>query len=256
MAQKQPCPTAFRQNLLNRISIAILAAWCWLTALPAQAQQEMELHLLLAFDASASVNDDEFNLQRAGTAQAFRSPLIASAIASAPGGIAVSIVQWSSITQQALGLDWVFLRTPDDALAYADQIDAMPRRLPGGGTMIHAGLDFAARQFDTAPGIARRQVIDLSGNGQADDIDRMLESRDLLLSKGVVINGLAIEEDLDDLTQYFYSFLIGGQGAFVVTASDFDDFHDAMEIKLHREISGGSFARLEDQRGVRLFALK
>lgn len=210
-----------------------------------QAQQQpLELHLLLAFDVSASVNDAEFDLQRAGTAAAFRSRGVAQAIANAPGGIAVSIIQWSSITQQAMGLDWQHLDNAAQARAYADQVDAMPRHLPGGGTMIHAGLEFAARQLDSAPGTARRQVIDLSGNGQADDKDRLLAMRDRLLSQGVVINGLAVEEDHDDLTEYFYSFLIGGAGSFVVTANDFEDFQDAMEIKLHREISGPTLGQL------------
>lgn len=48
---------------------------------------------------------------------------------------------------------------------------------------------------------------------------------------------------LDDLTQYFHSFLIGGAGSFVVTADDFEDFHYAMEIKLHREINGPSLGQ-------------
>ncbi|MFK7940794.1 MAG: DUF1194 domain-containing protein [Roseovarius sp.] len=225
---------------------AVLALWCSASA-PA-AQQQLELHLLLAFDVSASVNDVEFDLQRAGTAAAFRSGAVTQAITDAPGGIAVSIIQWSSITQQALGLDWVHLSNTADALAYADQIDAMPRRLPGGGTMIHAGLAFAGRQLEGAPGQARRQVIDLSGNGQADDEDRLLKTRDRLLSQGVVINGLAIEEDLDDLTQYFYSYVIGGTGAFVITADDFDDFQKAMEIKLHREIAGPTLGSAKARR--------
>ncbi len=233
-------PLSFSIHILK---LMLIMSLCCGLARAAQAQQEMEVHLLLAFDVSASVNDEEFNLQRSGTASAFRSASVANAIAEAPGGIAVSIIQWSSITQQAMGLDWVYLGSTDDALSYADQIDAMPRHLPGGGTMIHAGLDFAARQLETAPGTARRRVIDLSGNGQADDKEKMLESRDQLLSQGVVINGLAIEEDLDDLTQYFYSFLIGGTGSFVVTASDFDTFHEAMEIKLHREINGPIFGQ-------------
>ena len=198
----------------------------------------MELHLVLAFDVSASVNDAEFDLQRKGTARALRSAQVAGAIDQAPGGVAIAIVQWSSITQQAIGLDWVTLTTRADALAYADQVAHLPRRLPGGGTMIHAGLDFAASMFDTAPGTARRQVIDLSGNGQGDDEERLLETRDRLNRQGVVINGLAIEEDHRDLTAYFYRHVVGGPGAFVVTARDFPEFAQAMQIKLFREISG------------------
>ena len=108
--------------------------------------------------------------------------------------------------------------------------------------MIHAGLAFAADMFDTAPGTARRQVIDLSGNGRTDDERALLEIRDKLNHQGVVINGLAIEEDHKDLTQYFYRVVIGGAGAFVETADDFPVFEKAMERKLYREINGPSFA--------------
>ncbi len=216
-----------------------------LLATPAQAQdpEMMELHLVLAFDVSASVNDVEFDLQRRGTANALRAPEVKAAIHQAPGGVAIAIVQWSSVIRQALGLDWVVLHTEADAAAYADAVEAMPRRIPGGGTMIHSGLDYAGRLLDAAPGYARRQVIDLSGNGRSDDLDKMLESRARLASRGVVINALAVEEHHDDLTSYFYQYLVAGPGAFVVTADEFEDFHTAMQIKLLREISGPSFSR-------------
>lgn len=211
-------------------------------AMSSRAQDRMELHLVLAFDVSASVNDEEFDLQRRGTAAAIRSDAVATAIADAPGGVAIAIVQWSSQTQQAIGLDWVALRSAADAAAYADRVEDLPRRLPGGGTMIHAGLDFAAEMFGTAPGAARRRVIDLAANGQTDDTDALLEMRDRLLQRGIAINGLAIEEDDRTLTAYFHREVIGGPGAFVVTADDFPDFGKAMQIKLYREISGAVFS--------------
>src|SRR6056297_4276926 len=210
---------------------------------PARSQQQMELHLVLAFDASASVNDIEFEIQRTGTARALRHASIRAAIEQSRGGVAISIVQWSSIGLQALGLDWAVLHTAAEVEAFADQVRAMPRKLSGGGTMIHTGLAFAAEQLDTAPGTARRRVIDLSGNGRSDDHDRMVEMRDRLVREGVVINALAIEEHNDDLTSYYYRFLIGGPGAFVITADEFDDFRDAMRKKLYREIMGPVLSR-------------
>lgn len=222
-------------NLIFRAGLAIGLG---LVPAPAWVQQQMELHLVLAFDVSASINDVEFDLQRRGTADALRTETVKTAIAEARGGIAISIVQWSSTTRQALGLDWVELHSIEDAELYAIKVNEMPRRLPGGGTMIHAGLEFAAKMFETAPGVARRQVIDLAGNGRSDDLEKMLATRDRLLSEGVVINALAIEEHRDDLTRYFLRELVGGPGAFVVTADEFSDFTEAMQIKLHREISG------------------
>ena len=218
-----------------------------ITPLLARADSQMELHLVLAFDVSASVNDAEFALQRRGTVEALESLRVRAAIEAAPGGIAMSIVQWSSIGQQALGLDWVHLQTASQIDDFAEAVDAMPRRLSGGGTMIHTGLEFAAQMYETAPGQAHRQVIDLSGNGRTDDEPALLEMRDRLNRAGVVINGLAIEEDHKELTQYFYRVVIGGLGAFVETADDFPVFAKAMERKLYREISGPSFARLGQQ---------
>lgn len=210
----------------------------------AEEDKVLELHLVLAFDVSASVNDAEFALQRDGTAEAFRSFKVHAAIEAAPGGVAVSVVQWSSIAQQALGLDWAHLKTREDIDRFADHVEAMPRRLPGGGTMIHAGLRFAGDMFETAPGVARRRVIDLSGNGRTDDEPALLEMRDRLNRQGIVINALAVEEDHRDLTRYFNRLVIGGAGAFVETADDFPVFTKAMERKLYREISGPSYAGL------------
>ena len=222
-----------RPVFLQWLSAILLA----LLAHPTLAQDRMELHLVLAFDVSASVNDAEYDLQRHGTAWALRSDAIALAIETAPGGIAVAVVQWSSLSQQALGLDWVRLQTRADVPAYADMVEALPRRISGGGTMYHSGLDFSGQMLETAPYTARRHVIDIIANGRTDDQDQLRASRDQLLRKGVVINGLAIEEHRDDLTSYFYRFVIGGPGAFVVTAQDFKDFGDAMQIKLYREIT-------------------
>jgi len=90
-----------------------------------------------------------------GTANALRSDLVSSAIDMAPGGVAIAIIQWSSISRQALGIDWVILRDKKDVDLYADAVDAMPRRLPGGGTMIHSGLEYASRVLESAPGGCR-----------------------------------------------------------------------------------------------------
>lgn len=202
----------------------------------APAQSSAGLLLVLAFDVSASVNDAEFELQRAGTAAALSDPAVRAAVRDTPGGIAIAVVQWSSVRQQAEAIGWS--RLIDDAAleAYARAVAEMPRRLSGGGTMIHGGLDFAAAMFADAPVAGRRRVIDLSANGIADDQEKMRRSRHRILEKGILINGLAIEEDDKRLTRYFRETVIGGPGAFVVTADDFDDFEKAMRIKLLREI--------------------
>ena len=196
------------------------------------------LNLVLALDGSASVNYEEFDLVTHGTADAFRDPDVQAAIAATQGGIRVCIVQWSSIRKQAVTLDWTFADGPAAARTLADQVATMPRTVDGGGTMIHAGLSFAAMQYATAPGPARRKVIDVSGNGPDDDPEALRETRARLIGQGITINGLAVHEDDPGLSAYFRDWIIGGPGAFAIAASDFDDFARAMRRKLLREISG------------------
>lgn len=247
MVHRDPLPAGRGlARIRSALWLALIVLGCG-TLRPAMAQDVFELHLVLAFDVSASVNDTEFALQRDGTARAFDDDTVRRAIRNAPGGIAVSVIQWSSIRQQAMGLDWMVLRTEADIDLFSNAIAIMPRHLPGGGTMIHSGLEFASRQLDTAPGVARRRVIDLSGNGRADDPDLLLDMRDRLVRDGVVINGLAVHEDISNLDTYFRNNVIGGAGAFVMTARNHDDFFEAMRLKLHREISGAIYSRARPQ---------
>lgn len=240
MSRRLTPPSRFARAACLVLAVAAAPAYLPVRA----AAQDHDLHLVLAFDVSASINDLEFDLQRFGTARAFRAVPVVAAIEAAPGGVAVAIVQWSSIARQAVALDWTVLRTRADAFALAGRVQAMQRKLPGGGTMIHAGLDFAAERFRSAPGSAVRRVIDLSGNGETDDARALAAVRARLLAEGVVINALAVEELGGDLTAYFRDHLIGGPDAFVETAPDFEDFQSAMERKLYREIAGRRIAGL------------
>ncbi len=191
---------------------------------------------MLAIDLSASVNDAEYDLQRRGTAEAFRDPDVQDAILAHNGGIAVIAIQWASRAYQRVAIPWRRLETLDEISAYADQFEVMPRKLPGGGTSITGGLTFAASMFTTSPVIANRYVIDLAANGRADNFKEMRDVRQVIVDSGIVINGLAIEELKDDLTRYFRDFVIGGENAFVQTAWRFEDFRIAMRSKLLREI--------------------
>lgn len=217
----------------------LLILACQLLALTqprARAQDVAHLNLVLALDASASVNEREFALQTGGIAFALRDADVQAAIALAPGGINILIVQWASIRHQAVAVDWTRLRDERDSSRLADRVAAMPRKLSGGNTMIHAGVEFAGLALARAPAPARRQVIDVSGNGHADDVPGLEAMRDRFVADGIVINGLAIEEDPIDITRHYRRHLIGGPGAFVITAVSFQDFARAMRLKLLREI--------------------
>jgi hypothetical protein len=214
------------------------------------AAEAVELELVLAIDVSASVNDQEYALQRLGTAKAFRDPAVQQAVAAAPGGIAVTVFHWASRGYQAVAIPWTQLQSRESLDAFADEVARMPRRVSGGGTAIHAALAFGHRLFGDSPVRGRRRVIDLAGNGEANQLSATLEMRDRIVADGVVINGLAIEELKADLTAYFRDSVIGGPGAFVETAWDFDDFSRAMRLKLLREIGARRISQAVPQQSA------
>lgn len=219
------------------VALVMLSLTPTLALAPAPAAASpVELELVLAIDVSASVNDDEYALQRLGTAAAFRDPAVQQAVSAAPGGIAVTVFHWASQGYQVVAIPWTELQSRESLDAFADEVARMPRRVSGGGTAIHAALAFGHRLFGDSPVRGRRRVIDLAGNGEANQLSKTLAVRDRIVADGVVINGLAIEELKADLTTYFRHHVIGGPGAFVETAWDFHDFSRAMRRKLLREI--------------------
>src|SRR5512138_1046870 len=144
---------------------------------PAQAQLEpivpppteaVELELVLAVDTSSSVSPEEFDLQMRGFAGAFRDPTVIAAIgATGAGGIAVSMIQWSDNRRQEVAVDWQRLTDEASVTGFADAIDATPRFLDGGGTAIGGAIDFALAQINRNAFDGRRKVIDISGDGRA-----------------------------------------------------------------------------------------
>jgi hypothetical protein len=210
---------------------------------PARAQEPVDLALVLAVDCSGSVNGYEFDLQMRGLAEAFRRPSVVNAIhAAAPNGVAVNLMQWSSVDQQGQAFGWLVVRDTQSAERVADLIDRTPRLVVNGATAISAALDYATR---LALGVdAKRRVIDLSGDGRDNQSGKILEGRLKAVAAGITVNGLAILNEDPLLEFYYLSEIIGGEGAFVLGADDYDDFAQAMEIKLIKEISSAPISDL------------
>ena len=199
--------------------------------------QVVDLELVLAVDASSSVSAEEFDLQMRGFAEAFRHPAVAAAIrATGELGIAVAMIQWSDNRRQHMAIDWVHLTTQESTLAFAEGIDATPRFLDGGGTAIGGAIEFAARAIERNAFQGVRRVIDISGDGRANQGAQPAKLRDLAVLQGITINGLAILNEDASVDSYYLSSVIGGTGAFVMTANNYEDFAAAMLEKLIKEI--------------------
>jgi len=222
----------------RKLGLALLAVGLLAATAPARAQELVDLELVLAVDASSSVSVQEFDLQIQGLAKAFREPEVLIAVqASGDLGIAVSLIQWSDNRKQTKAVDWTIVRSEADSLALADVIAATPRYLVGGGTALGGALIFATRQFDYNGIDSRRQVIDVSGDGRTNQGSQPSDARDEAVALGITINGLAILNEDPSIGHYYSLNVIGGTGAFVMTANDYESYALAILAKLIREIA-------------------
>ena len=209
----------------------------------AQAQVPVQLELVLAVDTSASVDAGEFDLQMRGLADAFRDAGVIDAIRGAgPGGIAVALVQWGGPLSQAVAVGWTNVSDARSARRFADRIAASERLYLVERTAIAHVLRYAMRLFDGNGFRGRRRVIDVSGDGPNNYGYHPDGMRDWAADAGITVNGLAILNEHPDVDRYYGRHVIGGPGAFLVTATDYRDFARAIRLKLIQEIEGWPMA--------------
>ena len=220
-----------------RAVLAALLLACGL-GLPAQAQTNVDLQLVLAVDASGSVNDARFELQKQGYAAAFRHPQVIRAIMS--GGeqsIAVTMMQWTGPFMHVQVVPWTLVKDSASAKAFADAIAHSQRELFGGGTSISGAIDQSMLLLSRSPFTSARRTIDVSGDGANTSGRSVARARDDAVSSGVSINGLPILSLDPFLDRHYYNNVIGGPGAFMIPAANYENFADAVVKKLILEIA-------------------
>jgi hypothetical protein len=229
---------------------AMLAALVlMLPASAVRAAERVDLLLVFAVDVSRSIDAPKFQLQREGYVAAINNPRVIEAIRSGGSGrIAVCFVEWSGVTSQKLVIDWTVISDAESARRFSDGIVEAPRSFAD-RTSISAGIDFAMQQFEHAPYQATRHTIDVSGDGTNNSGRDVTLARDEALAKGVTINGLVILSDAPlawnpehtnppgGLGEYYRRNVIGGLGAFVMVAQNFESFGQAIINKLIAEVA-------------------
>jgi len=212
----------------------------------ARAQGEpVDVLLVLAVDVSRSVDDDEARLQREGYRAAVSDPAVVEAIRGGMiGAIGLAYVEWAGAEYQRLVLPWMRIGGVAEARAWSEKLAEAPRASLS-WTSISGGLDFSRTVLAQAPFEATRRVIDVSGDGVNNSGGPVELARDRLVAEGVTINGLPIVNDRPTfgrmppipLDEYYRDSVIGGPGAFVIVAEDFQSFGNAVKRKLIREIA-------------------
>jgi len=239
----------------SRLIFVAFVAVTSLSSVAARSAEPVDLLLVLAADVSRSIDPQKFQLQRDGYAAAISDRRVLDVIRSgAHHRIAVCFVEWSGIGAQKLVIDWTAIQDDASAHQFSSQIVEAQRSFAD-RTSISGGIDFAMAQFERAPFEARRHIIDVSGDGTNNSGREVTSARDEAVANGVTINGLVILSERPlawnadhtnppgGLDNYYRDNVIGGPGAFVMVAENFDSFGQAIINKLIAEIAAASSSR-------------
>lgn len=233
---------------LKTLLVVALAALA-LTPVAALAAEPVDLLLVLAADVSRSIDSAKFELQRKGYAAALDDPRVIDAVQSGRNGrIGVAFVEWSGEGNEQLLIDWTLVGDAASAKALGDRLLEAPRSFMD-RTSISGGIEFAMAQLALAPYESRRRTIDVSGDGTNNAGRDVTQLRDAAVAKGIVINGLVILTENPmawnpghtnppgGLESYYRNNVIGGPGAFVMVAKNFNSFGEAIVSKMIAEVS-------------------
>jgi hypothetical protein len=215
----------------------------------ALAGEPVDLLLVLAADVSRSIDATKFNLQRNGYAAAISDPRVLDIIRSGHNGrIGLMFVEWSGIGAQKVVIDWTMIGDADSAKEFGDHLVEAPRSFAD-RTSISGGIEFAMAQLARAPYDSARRTIDISGDGTNNAGRDVMALRDEAVGRGITVNGLVIlSENLlswnpdhtnppGGLANYYRNNVIGGPGAFVTVAENFNSFGQAIIGKMLAEVA-------------------
>ena len=176
---------------------------------------EVDLEIVLAVDASGSVDETEFRLQLEGIAEAFRDPTIQKAILSGPNQrIAVAMVIWADSAFPKIATDWHVIDDGASSSAFANLAQTFHTKtgrskgIGGGGTSIGDAIAYSIAMIEENGIAGTRRVIDVSGDGIETDpwaapATMLPEAKRMAAARGIVVNGLAILNDYRRLNVYY-----------------------------------------------------
>jgi uncharacterized protein DUF1194 len=236
---------------MRTVRTLLLLILTGVAALPAAAAaaEQVDLLLVLAADVSRSVDNAKFQLQREGYAAAISDRRVLDAIRSGRNArVGLTFVEWSGAGSQRVLIDWTTIGDAETARSFGDRLLEAPRSFAD-RTSISGAIEFAMGQLARAPYESVRRTIDVSGDGTNNAGRDVTLARDEAVAQGVTINGLVILSETPlawnpdhtnppgGLQNYYRNNVIGGPGAFVLVAENFNSFGQAIVKKMIAEVA-------------------
>jgi len=209
------------------------------------------LALVLAMDASSSVNSNEYALQMKGMASALLNQKVKEAILSM-GGMYMAAFEWNGRNNQKLLFNWTWLENEQQIFNIASRLATHERNSVSSPTAVGHAIAYASFLYPNLPEPCNRHVLDISGDGiNNEGYSPAIAYRNFNLNK-VIVNGLVIQQTgvehdkfYGELESYYNQQVIKRSGSFVIVADSFENFEDAMARKLLKEITPGLIGQLQ-----------
>jgi hypothetical protein len=226
--------TRIRAAALGAASIGLVVS----AADVARASEAIDVDVAIVFAADVSLSMDarERAFVRESHAAAIGSPAVLRAIErGAIGRIAATYVEFAWEARQKVG--WTVI----DGRATAAGFAAAIRAIDGGAesyTEISAALMLAIDLYATMPFRATSKVVDVVGDGADSALAWLRGAREVLISRGVVINGmpLVIDPSQPTVAVFYANEVAGGPGHFSLPVTDIDQMPEALRRKIVREL--------------------
>jgi hypothetical protein len=226
------------------VRLGLFAGLC-IVAAPAHA---CRLALVLAMDVSSSVDAAEDQLQRSGLAASLIDPDVQAAFFASSDPVALLIFEWSGRYNQQDLTAWTMIETPADLLGVAETIASSKRSHNDFPTAMGHALGHAAIRLKDGP-TCLFKTIDVAGDGENNDGFGPAEAYGAFPFSDVTVNGLVINaaefESETELIPFYRDQVIRGPGSFIEIANGFDDYANAMQRKLIRELSAQITGQLD-----------
>ena len=240
------------------IWIGIVAVACTLSGISTTAADRIrtDANIITALDISDPVDPELLRIAIEGMARAVDTPDILRAIQGGQNGrIGFAMFAWYHGGAYPELVSWTLIGSQNEALSVssqiaswrrmADQAESRTQNRPhhsGRLTDISAAIDHAAQLLLSAPFAAARSIVNVIGNGE-DNIDEGPErARDDLIGQGATINGVVIGLS-PAVLDYYRQHVVGGPGAFTLSARNADTIAGLIERKLRYDVIGS--ARLD-----------
>lgn len=214
----------------------------------------LQTRLAIIFDKSSSIKQYEYTKQTKGTANALRSSFVKNSILNAHGddgqrGIGFSLHEFDN--KFTTRIPWAILETEDDIENMATIIETMPIHYNRSGTGLSHALNQVVTAMRNAHLRARHSIVDISGDGIENQLTQnekisaysVRNASQSCFDNKIKCNGLAINSEdfiplefATTITEYYSRFVKTSDG-FVIGVNGWEDFQDAMEMKMALEIA-------------------